>query len=824
MSNVRNLFPAYKVYIYGINVTPLCVSVRSNWPTGNPSQITIELVNPANLMTLTYEDIVNIAAMREGKNSAIAKAAKNDLFTSPILDQNGSLKYSSIDVDFSGLRFTPAPVGPPVTDALCKIKDAVIPKKIDRGRYTKSMTRLDGSLAAPELFFKYPFYQGKPIWHFSDPVRVAVRDPADPAIWYWWHGGTVTDVNERETEDMQSVLTVISEGVLKDLRNARVANMTGAYQTEQILGFTEEQLSIILSSVPFTNFLQNLTIHQILEIMIFGVRSLLDDLGQRIAEGITYEEATERFGLPPPTGNTKRTDKVTDKDVRAFESRLRGLNLSAMNTFKRWRRQQGTDIRILGAPMDSYDATIGVSTTLTQWQDLISNKVRMSDLQTMLIHYEQPEDSSNSSGRSVFPANDPAAVNMALGEVNAVLAAAELENVIERIGTDPDNYPIRQCVRMLLPAHLSSGLQRDLIEHDLAGCPAATAEFFDRLSMLQQIFDRIEFVLYDSPKGDIIVEMPLYDFEPVHFAPNQTNRLPFNPENAHLLSILVKPTYTLENFKEAMAATYAGLPLTSSQQAAYNSANAAKYVIATDDPLGPTYDYDFIVDKFSTISVDIASSEQDVKTMWVAKTRFLRNQAKDGSDAAQPPVYQILRNLIPLYGFRVEQGDPHGVIQNPVAARVYCNIMLNRTNADTTNLRVPIMPRFNAWPNRPYWITTRNYMATTKSVAHTIVWQSDCFTELGLWHVKLWDGRISGEGSEQRPLFVPFGGIGARPYNYAYLLEINDLKKDLNSLHNTSDAIASFLNQTASTTGGVQGAVTDLGQIQAMHAQMGKGK
>jgi hypothetical protein len=290
--------------------------------------------------------------------------------------------------------------------------------------------------------------------------------------------------------------------------------------------------------------------------------------------------------------------------------------------------------------------------------------------------------------------------------------------------------------------------------------------------------------LYDTPRGDVIVEMPLYDFEPYHFSKNGTSVLDDPPPD--------DPLGQLGRF------IYRGVSGMFEEQGEESEADAVQdaldRVSMVDDQ---RYEWDLAVFPFEQISLDIASSEQDVKTAFIVHPRIYAAQADDQHKTAKKGEIAVALNLIPLYGIRVEQGDTYGAITSPEAARVFANIMLNRTNADTTNLRVPCMPNFAAWPNRPVWIMSRNVIATTKSIAHTIAWQSDINTDYGLWHCKFWDGRFTEDNGVFRPLFVPFGGVNARPFNYAYLLGIRDREKDASQASSSvADALLSVYKKS----------------------------
>lgn len=775
---VRNYFPAYRVFIYGFEVTPLVTSVRTSWPTGSPQQATIELLNPDNIFTLTYFDTLSIAAARGYKAQGAIELMKK--LSAPVYE-NSMFDKSEIDLiegemglflsDWSGLMFqSPTPI-PPVTAELAGIKNTIIPSKLSFSRFQSAPKGIDGSVLPAEIYFKYPFVCGKWVFHFTDPVRIAFRDPVDPAVWYWAHSGTVTDIAEKETEDKQSTLTITSEGVLKTLRNARIMQATFAFMLEKepFQPLTEEQLSIQTAQGAYTNFLQNLTLFQIIELMIFGSTSIIDDFNTRAsgASGMTYEEMLERYGGVLKKGRALN-DRVTAEDAQWFTDQFRNLNIASIAKFKRWKKGQGTYVGILGGPLDPMDKSIGEAVDLNAWHYKIENQVKQVDLSNFMRGLPVHISTSDSSGRATEEVWEAA-------RVEAAGTTESVESIITKIGTDPKNFPIEQRVLLLLPASLGSTLNRRVLDQEIISNASSNAEFYDRLSLLQQAIERIEFVIYDTPRGDIVIEMPLYDFEPYHFSKGKSGN-----------SAVANPSGRNENY------TYATLGMVDIQKA-IDRGDYEVQALAESRNIDRQYDQNFLISPFEQISIDIGSSEQDVKTVFICYPRAAASVAGDNHRASKKPAVAVLDNLLPLYGFRVEQGDTFGMITTQEAAKVYAHIMLNRTNADTVSLKVPCTPNWTAWLNRPVLIGSRRMLATTKSVNQSIVWQSDASTEYNLWHAKFWDGRyvsdkgtgtsytqeIStierlGQGGPLRELFVPFGGVNARPFNYVYLLGIEN--------------------------------------------------
>lgn len=827
-NTIRNFFPSYRVFIEGTEVTNLVTSVRPNWSPANPHSVTIELANPNQIMTLTAVDMCIIAAYRNSVLQTILSAifatgatgvsippADNVNASSQLLPAGTILPLQTLDsTAFSqvaqangALTFPPysqgnAPIMPPMTAALNNLKTTILVPKLQT-TYQQSTIQIDGSSLPSEIFFKYPMVQGKWIWHFSDRVRVAFRDVVDPTVWYWMHAGTITDTNERENEDQQSVITITSEGVLKDLRNARIQNATGTFLSADTLStgafsapsaassqesaFTTQQLSQITTS-PVSSFLQNMTLTSIVETLLFGSTSAANSLSQSVTASLSNQSPAviaETLGIPSSDGS----GTATASDITAYENSVRGLNVSAAGNFKMASQNQGTDVYILGS-MGAFDAASGCTqTTLPLWQAVIDHQVSPDDVSFMARGSTVLTGAtSNTSGAPVGQAQSnqstqqsvtlPGSSNTPASESGAVSDTYnQIQQVITKIGSDPDTYPIEQYVRMLLPAQLTSLIQRAVLDRDLTHTVGTVSEFYDRLSLLHQVTDRLEFVLYDTPKGDIIIEMPLYDFEPRHWSSNGSLTSPLAESLA-----AVTPLPNEQAFPELV-----------NVQAALSEINAA----TTDTT---SFDLNYRIFPWEQISIDLTASDQDVKTVWSTVPRWTQADASDNSQSTRQQVVVALPNLIPLYGFRYEQGGQESLITTQAAAQVYCNLMLNKTNADTMSARVPCAPNWRAWLNRPVLVDSRNFLGVTKSISHSIVWQSDCSTEYGFWHFKFWDGRFTTDAAGNACyLFAPFGGVNSQPFNYSYLLQINNLATDLSKSSTNGGQIEATLSQVLAT-------------------------
>jgi murein DD-endopeptidase MepM/ murein hydrolase activator NlpD len=63
---------------------------------------------------------------------------------------------------------------------------------------------------------------------------------------------------------------------------------------------------------------------------------------------------------------------------------------------------------------------------------------------------------------------------------------------------------------MLLPSSLAPGINRDILNIDFSAGTATQTQFTTRLQLLYNIVERLRMSMYDTPRGDIVVEAPLY--------------------------------------------------------------------------------------------------------------------------------------------------------------------------------------------------------------------------------------------------------------------------------------------------------------------------
>jgi hypothetical protein len=150
-----------------------------------------------------------------------------------------------------------------------------------------------------------------------------------------------------------------------------------------------------------------------------------------------------------------------------------------------------------------------VKASLAAYQNTISHEVKPSDLSTLRAKADEftPIEESEYQFATVLSKAD----------LVGTPPQDAIEATITIIGSRPDIYPVDGGrVFMLLPRDVA-GRNSSIASIDFIGSFALTTDWASRADVISEILERIEFTWYVTPKGDYVVEMPLYDFAPSDF-------------------------------------------------------------------------------------------------------------------------------------------------------------------------------------------------------------------------------------------------------------------------------------------------------------------
>ena len=315
---------------------------------------------------------------------------------------------------------------------------------------------------------------------------------------------------------------------------------------------------------------------------------------------------------------------------------------------------------------------------------------------------------------------------------------------------------------MLAPASIGPGVNSSFMEKDIIDSIALVTTWSTRLGIIYDLLKRIDFSFYCSPKGDLVCEMPLYDFDPDDFgnAASQPKTLDIKTRSPDV----------------GMSGRIASSQLAALELARREDALArAKSLLpkGTYGPYAPLYRFR----KEDMVSWERTFADEKVRTQYVASKASLLALAETGGDATstlgEPPGVRTAFSMVPAFGVRAEQSDLMGFIKSPQVAALYAEVQLNKLNADARSAHVEVMPRIQVGVNRPLEFAERHFVATTRQVTHAIRWgqEGEMSTSVDVNYVRGWSGQID---KFHRPLYEPLGGFASRTLNYAIRLQSKD--------------------------------------------------
>lgn len=632
------------------------------------------------------------------------------------------------------------------------IKREVINKKLTYTISTNTLEKSSELLTYPnEIVYDYHMQQGDCIFHPNDPVRVCFRDPFDPRIWYWMFTGFVDSWTEDCGVNLDSRISIECTDVSKMARYA-IAEFNTGLRDPSIVTDTEITKNKIATTKPISKkeIFSDLSIPEILEIIFFGSESaslLVKDARAfseaSMIENLTKDELILYFqskysstldkvygDVSFSTSSSSLKDVATDSARKALFNKtvdfLRAkymtfynqLNWPAVSSprdvyFKRRSDEQGLHFFVYGDP-DQADKDFNASSvvSLYSWNELIHHRVRPDDLVTMML------DTPSLSNGEGFT-DDISIVS--------TLASLSLDDVIFRVGTDITNYPVGHGrVFYLAPAQLSTVLGNGVLNRDFANVSSTQSIFKDRLTHLYDVADSSDWRFYATPKGDLVFEMPFYDWDPDDFL--QTN--------------------------EGTSIDYVD---------GISDFNDLDSDIAVNSFLIPSFDYskEFRITLDDQASFSNTNTDNGVVTMYRVQSRF-----GDNMDAIQDTNlsnYRIAydRALIPTLGPRIQEGQIWGFITSEEGAEIFAALQLNKLNAEARNVGIDTVPKFGLMVNRPVHWMYRNYFGNIVSLHHSYAWNNNVSTNISMNQIRAWSGDLDESGN----LVYRHFGSSNRPFN-----------------------------------------------------------
>jgi hypothetical protein len=654
------------------------------------------------------------------------------------------------------------------------------------GRFSKKLNYHEG------LLWDYPMQEGDCIFNLNDPVRIALRDPFDPRVWYWAFTGFIDIWTEDSGVNGESELTITCTDVSKMVRYSIFQFKTGGLDlaTESAFSYVKDAKWELASNTSFqlqNELYEGMTLLEILELTFFGSGSASNVVKQvdiqdykSLAPVLSEQELLDLFrntlklspqqaqeAIAPFTSfkgedgsvQFNTTDNKFLNNAKAQElcstiagnrkaknaERFSSLDWSGISTargvtFKRSSDNVGIRFIAFGET-DSYDAKFMYASTksLFYWNEMMHHRVRSSDLATMRKGSET--DSSSSSDT--------------------------IENIIYKIGTDLTNYPVGHgYVYAFLPGSMEKVFGDKAVDQGLGGVGSLHSSFKDRLSILYDFAESLDFRFYASPKGDVIFEIPFYDFEPFEFVQDSTKTTGAASKTSEIPDYedLFTKAYTGKYSSEELAdLTTLSMYVLETPGGLDNMSNLSDYMTH------PKFDYGshFSVDTHEQSGFSNTCNDRGLITAYRCLCNYIQSNSGYQNDEFRSYKSAVDYALMPSLGFRIEEGNMFNFINGSYAAELYSALQLNKINANARNVGLTTVPKFGLMVNRPlYWIP-RTYYGNIVSVSHTYTWNGDVYTSINMNQIKAWSGEE--DKTTKRPKMKHFGNSD-RPFNlYSFL-------------------------------------------------------
>lgn len=579
------------------------------------------------------------------------------------------------------------------------VKRQVLLAKFDKRQDTRGRAEFDpySSRSIPGLqglngeVMRYPFHTGDNIFHSQDPVRIFWRDPASPERWYHMFAGFVSDTVDEVNEHDERVVRLRFEDASRILRYARLTTNPGILDIDDIRTRTDA-----ISRTFFNESYANLTLPEFLFGLIFGAEKAgLPDQG-----GIPQVRQVRTYANVRVSANDESTSPLVEDAVGSFN-------------------YERSFVAVYGARAVEERAEVAKSfpavyvNDLGEYQALIDHQVLASDIDNMGL-----------------PDRDSQIKIRRLAETIRERPNGDkyIEDVIQVLGENPHLFPVDYGrLICLFPASLGPGTNIDLLLRSFTDVATQTT-WRSRLGLIYDVVSRFDFSFYCSPRGDLICEMPLYDFLPDDFGDSLVD---------------VQRVLSQGNIKYS-----------------FSSSDRER------GPYGPA----LRVGRRDTESWSRSFMDENVRTQLVGVYSLIPGFAEFGTSAdvgINKPVN--LYGLAAQFGFRSESIDPMGLIGSEEAARLYASVKANQINAKARTANVQVLPRVQAaFPNRPMEFEERVFVATTTNTTHSLVWGQggNMTTDLDLTYIRAWGGQTA----EGRPVYEPIGGFASQDFNYAIRL------------------------------------------------------
>jgi hypothetical protein len=728
--HVRYAYPKYKVFIFGVDVSNDVVAINTNYHDGaSPNTCQITLLNEEDKYIITTNDMMVLNKKQSSTNKLnipwLKKRSKVDpkdelTRESTAMEGSGLLDIDSADFINSVNSGITSQMKRDILLKKSKVVQAFGPKRLDIFNRPIIITNFTDYYGY--AIHRYPLVDGAPIFHPMDPVRVFMRDPFDPARWYHHFAGFVSDMVDNTDQNNVKTLTVTAEDPTKLFRYTRVFINPGIVDAGKVIDEGDLKVQSF-----HQHFFRGYSLPEIFFTLIFG------------PDHVGAEKIVEKMNGPNKESN--------------ISTRLRGIGHFAFDASGIFTFGPEPDIK------DKNNETVEFKTilhllkpeiqidSLQTWQSIIDHEVQPSDLWTMATEEDRLYNADDIINRRMNGEGVPRDLE---GKI-------DVEYVIQYIGEHPEEYLVDGGrLLMLIPNSLGVDNRKVVIEDIIQAYPL-NSEWHSAGQILFEVIDRIQFVMYCTPKGDIVIEPPLYDFDPDDFGLEPITSDAF----INLIPSTAKPGANMLNINVPTEVIISGETL------------------APGRPRGP-YGPNYVVLRRDTYNWESAFIDEKVYTAAVIPKQIFQNwESLPNTSIIGDLIVVKIPDIIPLYGIRQIPITPRGYITSNEGAHLFAQITLNKLNADAHTIKIDHLPNIKLGLNRPLYIQGRNCIGTLKQITQSITWgaSGDMSTSSDIYAVRTWAGQFAKDDPTQ-PIYTPIGGYGSRPLNYAVLFRKAPPPKD----------------------------------------------
>lgn len=606
--------------------------------------------------------------------------------------------------------------------------------------------RLDGWVP------RYQIYSGSTIFHTSDVIRIFLQDPYDPYVWYYGFSGYLTDDSDIVDVNNNKHISFTCEDVTRSFKYSRFTVNPQIANPEALLVSTDTVIYAGLKE-PF----KRLSIPESFFVQVFGGEPL----------GISNNE----LAIETRSGeNLEGVDQGFIKGVGNFD--LKNSKVFILG-------DEPTDVPRILEPQGLAKAErkfyqnikdkIVRNFDLRTYQSYLDHRVRYEDLAV-----ERQNDSEEvKSVKRTFAKSvqDVLEQQNSSGVLNLPIQESPIWSTMSMIGGFPDVYPIDGRLIMILPGSLNPTTNTEVLTNELAGFSVNQTNFISKFSTLKMYAERLDFSLYASPRGDLLFEMPFYDFHPDDFGVDTTlppgaNRNIYTEQRGETNAQMRWPVY-----KGPASSKVINGPGSKAQ---------------AQQPEGPSYSHAYTLWKNHQIGEYSRSfSDAAIRTILTSAYFVIPNNPNigDSSKVLGENIDATAESLIASFGARYEHINPHGYLGSAESAKLFAEIQLNKINAAATNISIGIDAKFDLWINRPIRIAHKEILGTLRSVTHSInIGGKDLSTSsMQLNNARFWTGGIDENqtsiGGEKRRVYEPIGTNASKPIDYSELFRLEPKKK-----------------------------------------------